>query len=180
VPRFRNLGIVLVCCLVGATLVVVISRGQSVRVPKCPPATLGEQSVPNAIETALHQRCLRNVYGGDKLAPDGRVHIFVANHGQRIIKAALAPIATPAAYFFSTVRNTWATLTHDVVEVSAVALKGGSGWNATECYPDPTRSSVIVQVHGDLPAAGSRLHQGFPHTPISVVKDTTGGGAQTA
>jgi hypothetical protein len=169
--RFRNLGIVLVCCLVGATLAVVISRGQSARVPKCQPAALGEQSVPNAIETALHQRCLRDVYGGDELAPGGRVHIFVANHGQRVIKAALVSIATPAAHFFSTVPNTWAALTHDVLEVSAVALKGGSGWNATECYPDPARSSVIVQAQGDLPAAGSRLHQRFPHTPIRVVKD---------
>lgn len=176
--RARNFVIVLACCLIGAMLAVVLSDGRSASLPKCRPATLGQQSVPNAIETVLHQRCLRDVYGGDQFE-HGRVHIFVANHGQRLIRAALAPIATPAAYFFSAVSNTWATLSHDVLEVSAVALKGGSGWKATECYPDPASSSVIVQVRGDMAAAGARLHQRLPHTPIRVVKDTTGGGVQT-
>ena len=175
--RARNLVIVLACCLIGAMLAVVLSRGQSARLPTCRLASLGQQSVPNAIETVLHQRCLRDVYGGDELE-DGRVHIFVANHGQRLIRAALAPIATPAAYFFSAVSTTWATLSHDVLEVSALALKGGSGWKATQCHPDPARSSVIVQVRGDRTAADARLHQRLPHTPIRVVKDTAGGGAQ--
>jgi hypothetical protein len=175
--RARNLGIVLACCLIGAMLAVVLSRGQSASLPKCRPATLGQQSVPNAIEAVVHEQCLRDVYGGDELEHD-RIHIFVANHGQRLIRAALAPIATPAAYFFSAVPNTWATLSHDVLEVSAVALKGGSGWKATVCYPDPARSSVIVQVHGDTAAAGAQLHQRFPDTPVRIVKDTTGGGVQ--
>jgi hypothetical protein len=176
VLRARNLLVLLACCVIGAAFAVVLSRGHAARLPKCRTATLGQRSVPNAIETVLHERCLRDVYGGDELAGGGRVHIFVAIHGQRIIKAALAPIATPAAYFFSAVPNTWVTLTRDVREVSAVALNGGPGWKATECYPNPARSSVIVQVQGDLPAAGAGLHERFPATPIRVVKDTTDGG----
>lgn len=172
--RARNLVIILACCLIGAMLAVTLSRGQPPRLPRCRPATLGQQSVLNAIETVLHQRCLQDVYGGDTIE-HGRVHIFVANHGQRLIRHALAPIATPPAYFFSPVPNTWATLNRDVREVSAMALKGGSGWQATEYYPDPARSAVIIEVRGDRTAAGTRLHQRLPHLPIRVVKDTTSG-----
>ena len=171
------------------TLVVVLSPRHSAAYaakqsapPNCPPASLGQQSVANEIETVLQERCLRGVYGGDELEHSGRVHIFVAHHGEGLIRAALAPIATPGAYVFSAGPNTWATLRNDVREVSTVALgrRPRARWEGTVCYPDPARSSVIVEVEDDLRAAGSQLHARFPDVPIVVVRDTTGGGINPA
>ncbi len=188
--RSSAIGVVLVCCLLVAVLVVVLSPGRSAAYGSkrsaplhCPPASLGQQSVTNEIETILQERCLRGVYGGDEVERSGRVHIFVAHHGEGLIRAALAPIATPEAYTFSAVPHTWAALRTETREVSAVALdrRPAGRWTATLCYPDPARSSLIVEVvRGDLGAARSQLHARFPDVPIVVVRDTTGGGIHPA
>jgi hypothetical protein len=167
VRRIGAISIVFLCCVFGAATIVGLSRGHSAAsaaqrstAPRCPPAGLGQQSVVNEIEAVLGQRCLQDVYGGDEIQRDGRVHIYVANHGEGLITTALAPIATPGAYIFSPVPHTWASLRQDEQKVSMVALarRPHARWESTECYPDPARSSVIVEVKGDMSAARSQLH----------------------